>query len=130
MVATHRFDVRFGFLKPVFAVLGTGPARTELAVEGDALVAKMGWAFRASVPLRQITRVSTGDASPWLGIGVHGWRGTWQMNGTLGPVVTIEIEPPARARVLGLLNVSLRRLDVSVADPDHVAAALNELSSR
>ena len=32
---------------------------------------------------------------------MHRWRGRWLVNGAAGPLVAIEIDPPARARVLG-----------------------------
>ena len=57
------------------------------------------------------------------GIGVHGWRGRWLVNGAANGLVAVEIDPPACARVLGV-PVRLRYVRVSVQDPDALVAAL------
>jgi hypothetical protein len=60
----------------------------------------------------------------WNGIGVHGWGGWWLVNGSVAGIVRIEIDPPARARVLGV-PVRLRILEVSMQDPEALVAALS-----
>ncbi len=64
-----------------------------------------------------------------MGWGVHGWRGRWLVNGSSHGIVVLGIDPPARARTLGL-PVRLRELAVSLEDPVGFAAALGmELST-
>lgn len=128
MAATHTFEVRYGFWKPLLWLLGAGPRQSRLAVEGDALVVRMGWAFRASVPLASIVRADHDRPRPITGIGVHGWAGTWTVNGALRPMVAIDIEPAVRARLFGFVGLSLRRLRISVDDPDRVVATLSALA--
>lgn len=41
------------------------------------------------------------DRDMYGGIGVHGWRGRWLVNGAVSGIATLEIDPPARASVLG-----------------------------
>ena len=82
----------------------------------------MGYAFRADVPRASIRSAQRAPDSP-LSIGVHGWRGRWIVNGAASPMVAISIDPPARARILGL-PVSLRDLRVSVDDPEALVHAL------
>jgi hypothetical protein len=55
--------------------------------------------------------------------GVHGWRGRWLVNGSSENVVRIELDPPARARVLGF-PVRLTQLRVSIVRPDDLIDAL------
>ena len=122
------FEVRFGWSTPLLAVLGTGPRRTRLAVEGDELVMQMGWAFHTRIPLTSLWRVYR-DQDRWrMGVGVHGWRGTWTVNGAMGPIVAVDLDPPATARILSVVEVRLQRLRVSVTDPDHVVETLHALA--
>lgn len=122
MASTQSFPIRYGFFRPLLSVLGTGPAFSGVEVDGDCLRVRMGWAFRAEIPLASVTA-----AEPYKGmvggIGVHGWRGWWLVNGAARGIVTIDIEPAARARVLGV-PAKLRRLQVSVKSPDALIAAV------
>jgi hypothetical protein len=120
-VERSRITIRFGAFKPLLIVLGLTPGRSYLDVSADTVRVRMSWGFRADIPRSSIRSVSpTGDR---ISIGVHGWRGRWLVNGAGGPLVTLRIEPPARAYMAGL-PVELRELTVSVDDPAGVAAAL------
>jgi hypothetical protein len=122
MASTRTFPFRYGFFRPLLSVLGMGPAFSHVDVDGDTLRVRMGWAFSADVPLSSVK-----DARPHTGvvggIGVHGWRGWWLVNGAAKDIVTIDIEPRARGRVLGV-PVKLRTLEVSVESPEDLMAAL------
>lgn len=76
------------------------------------------------VPVSAVRRAQLFEGRLPLSIGVHGWRGRWLVNGSRRGLVTIEIEPPARARVIGF-PVRLRRLDVSVDEPEALVASLS-----
>ena len=123
MASTLSFPFRYGLFRPLLSVFGAGPAFSGITLDGDQLRVRMGWAFRADVPVDSVT-----GAEPFKGlvggIGVHGWRGTWLVNGAARGVVSIHIDPPARARVLGV-PVKLRVLQVSVESPDELVAALS-----
>ncbi len=123
MAPARTFPIRYGLFRPLLSVFGAGPAFSRVDVDGDHLHVRMGVAFRASVPLSSVRSVKrfSGLAG---GIGVHGWRGTWLVNGSIRGIVAIEIDPPARARVLGV-PVKLRVLQVSVKSPDELVAALS-----
>jgi hypothetical protein len=116
------FPIRYGLFRPLLSGLGMGPAFSSVTVDADALRVRMGWAFRSAVPRASVIGVSrhTGLVG---GIGVHGWRGRWLVNGSMRGLVEIEIDPPARSRVMGL-PVRLRTLRVSVESPEALMAAL------
>ena len=123
MASARTFAIRYGLFRPVLSVLGAGPAFSRVDIDGDHLRVRMGVAFRADVPLSSVTGANrfSGLAG---GIGVHGWRGTWLVNGSIRGIVSIDIDPPARARVLGV-PVRLKVLQVSVESPDELIAALS-----
>jgi hypothetical protein len=114
--ATARHELLFGRLRWLLSVLGTGPRFSTAVVGADDLRVRMGWAFRAVIPRGSITAVHR-DADMRWGVGVHGWRGRWLVNGSTRNIVTVEIDPAARAHVCGV-GVSLRLLHLSLVDPD------------
>lgn len=123
MASLRTFPLRYGLFRPLLSVLGTGPAFSRVDIDGDLLRVRMRWAFRADIPLSSVTgaRRFSGLAG---GIGVHGWRGTWLVNGSIRGIVAIDVDPPVRARVLGV-PVRLKVLQVSVESPEQLIAALS-----
>ncbi|MDP2711202.1 MAG: hypothetical protein Q8O56_08275 [Solirubrobacteraceae bacterium] len=117
-----RIPIRFGRWKPLLVALGVTPGRSFLDVDPVRVRVRMSWGFRADVPRSSIR--SARHAGSALSIGVHGWGGRWLVNGASGPLVALAIDPPARARTLGV-PLRLRELTVSVDDPDAVIAALD-----
>jgi hypothetical protein len=118
-----RIPIRFGLSKPLLCVLGLTPRRSYLELAPDRVSVRMSWGFRADVPRRSIRSVHRARNAS-LSVGVHGWGGRWLVNGAAGPLVAIEIEPPARARASGV-PVRLRELIVSVDDPEAIIAELS-----
>ena len=123
MATTQRFEMRFGSFRLLLCLLGIGRRQTVIELTDDALHVRMGWAFRTTVPRASIASAASDRVRPLLGIGVHGWAGRWTVNGAPAPMVAVTIDPPARARVL-FVPVRLRRLRISVTDPDAMVAAL------
>ena len=82
----------------------------------------MGWAFRASIPAHEITAAEPRSGLVG-GIGVHGWRGRWLVNGATTGLVALTVDPPVRALVMGI-PVRLRELTLSLEEPDGLVAAL------
>jgi hypothetical protein len=83
----------------------------------------MSWAFRATVPIAAIRGASADHRRVW-GWGAHGWRGEWLINGSSSRIVRVDIDPPARAWLMGVVPVRLRTLRVSVERPDDLIGAL------
>ncbi|HVB06034.1 MAG TPA: hypothetical protein VNF07_07325 [Acidimicrobiales bacterium] len=120
MDRVYRF--RYGRLSFPLKVLGLGPAFTGMVVGEEYLKVRFSWAFATRIPRSAIHRVDY-DYDFVGGIGVHGVRGTWLVNGAANGLVMIEIDPAARAFVMGF-PVRLKKLRVSAADPAALIAAL------
>ena len=118
----ERFAIRYGMLRPLLSLLGLGPRFSGLELDGGRLRVRMGWGFSATVTRSQIRSAARSDGLV-TGVGVHGWAGRWLVNGAVSGLVTLEIDPAARAGVIGL-PVKLTSLRVSVEDPDALLAAL------
>ena len=123
MASTQEFPIRYGVFRPLLSVLGAGPRFSGVTVAGDMLRVRMGWMFRAEVPLSSITAVKPHKGIVG-GIGVHGGRGWWLVNGGIKGIVDITIDPPVQARVLGV-RARLRELQVGVQSPDELMALLS-----
>jgi hypothetical protein len=114
-------------LKPLFVPMGLGPRRTRVSIAAEALNVRMGWGFRASIPLSSV-RGAELDVGRVTGWGAHGWNGTWLVNGSSNGLVRIEIEPPARGWVSGI-PVRLRVLRLSLEEPGAFLRALGDARS-
>ena len=109
-------------LRPLLVACGLGPSHARVRLRPDAVDVSMGWAFRMSAP-RASVRSAALDDRPVRGWGVHGRRGRWLVNGSSNGVVKLELDPPVRARVLGL-PTTVRELRVSLEEPEALVAAL------
>lgn len=112
---------------PIFRVLATitatGPGQSGVTVEDDRIDVRMGWAFRASIPRSAVRRVEPVDRIPPLyGLGVHGWNGTWAVNGSQRGTVKVAMEPAAKGRVL-FVPVTLRQLYLSLENAEAFVVA-------
>jgi len=124
LASSPTFPIRYGLFRPLLTVLGAGPRFSGVDVDRDHMRVRMGWSFRAEVARGSIigaTRRSGLVAS----IGVHGWNGKWLVNGAARGLVTVSIDPPARAYVGGV-PVRLRTLIVSVQPPEALIAVLTD----
>ena len=118
----ERFAIRYGALRPLLSLLGLGPRHSGLELDGDRLRVRMGWAFSVALPRARIRSAERSEGAVGS-IGVHGWRGRWLVNGAVSGLVTLRVEPAARAWVIGV-PVRLALLRVSVEDPDALLRAL------
>ena len=124
MTAPVRFPIRFDSL---YRVLSTAvllpPSRSFIEIDRDEIRVRMGWAFRASFPRAAVVAAAEYGRKP-LSRGVHGWAGSWLVNGSGKGIVNITLEPRQRAYLAMGIPVELRNLLVSVADPGSVIAVL------
>jgi hypothetical protein len=116
---TIRFDT---FSRLLMTPMGMGRRRSRVRIDDDTVHARMGWAFRATFPPSAVAATERPARAP-LSRGVHGWRGSWLVNGAGRPLVDITLQPVQRARVCGF-PVRLSHLIVSVDDPGGLVEAL------
>jgi hypothetical protein len=102
--------------------LGLGPKHALLRINNDTLQVRMGWAFKADIPLTSITEARRGGHRLGEGLGVHGARGEWLVNGSSNNIVELTIDPPVQAHA-PLRQTKLRKLRISVSNPDSLIAA-------
>lgn len=103
-----------------------GPARSGIKVTPDQLRVRMGWAFDATIPIRDIRHTERSVPPFILGWGVHGWAGRWLVNGSRQGVVRIDIDPATQGKVIGI-SVRLATLLVSVVQPEKFLATVNRI---
>jgi hypothetical protein len=122
---TTRFPIRFeGWYSVLSSALRLRPSDAYVEVRGDEVECRMGWAFRAGFPRSAVVRAARLDRKVFSR-GVHGFGGRWLVNGAGAPIVAITLDPPQRARVVGL-PLRLRELLVSVDDPEALAKLLTK----
>jgi hypothetical protein len=102
--------------------MGLGPRYSGVGLDADRLVVRMGWGFSAQVPR---SAIQSAERTHGLvgGIGVHGWRGRWLVNGAASGLVLVRFDPAQRARVMGF-PVKLVTLCLSLEDPDRFLAEI------
>ena len=123
MIIATRFRIKFdaGYAR-LSRVLLISPSDSYVEIAGNDVSVRMGWAFRATFARSCVARASmTGDRL--LTRGVHGWAGRWLVNGAGDGMLTIDLEPPQRAYVMGF-PVSLRQLLISAEDPRALTTSL------
>jgi hypothetical protein len=96
--------------------------RGTLELTADTLTVRLGLTWSATVPRSAIASAAP-DPTRTISIGAHGWRGEWLVNTSTRGLVVLTIDPPARARCLGV-PIRLRTLHVSLAEPEAFLAAL------
>ncbi|MDO8362371.1 MAG: hypothetical protein Q7V88_05705 [Actinomycetota bacterium] len=102
--------------------LAMGPRFSRVQLADDRLRVRMGWAFSAQLPTASVVAAQRPTRRPFSR-GVHGWRGRWLVNGSGDGLVTLLLQPPQRARVLGV-PVRLRELTISLEAPDQFLETL------
>jgi hypothetical protein len=120
---TLRHPIRFEpWYRALSTALGLPPRGAYVAATTDEVQVRMGWAFRCTFPRSAVASVSPSEVRP-LSRGVHGFAGRWLVNGSGRGLVSIQLRPEQKARVLGL-PVRLRELLVSVNDPSQLVTDL------
>jgi len=117
-----RFPFRYGRLaRLLLTPFLMGPRRSWVEVTPDSVEVRMGLAFRATLPRSAIASARAGGRA--IAVGVHGRRGQWSVCSSRHGTVTLDLDPPARARFNGI-PIRVRELRVSLADPDAFVGAL------
>jgi hypothetical protein len=119
-----RYPIRVDPLfRGLFAVVGASARRDYVELDGATVEVRLGWAFRATIPVSAIT-AARHHADMFGGWGAHGFRGRWLVNGSSKGIVELDLEPRQRAWLLGVAPIRLRILYLSLADPNGFLAEL------
>lgn len=105
------------WMRPLLLLSGATAANSYVDVSDGLVRVRLGFAFDATFPSDAVQNVGHLKGRTPYSIGAHGWRGRWLVNGARRPLVTIDLDPTQRARVLGV-PVKLHQLTVSVDEPD------------
>jgi hypothetical protein len=121
---TRRFALRYSrWMLPLLWVVGLGPRHAVVQLSDTQLVVQMGWAFHANIPRRSIVQTRRPRAI-WYAGGVHTtFGGRWIVAGSPSGIVALDLAPPVAGRTLGI-PIRLKRLDISLVDPDGFLTAL------
>ena len=85
----------------ILGLLGSGPSRSWVDIRPDEVHGQLGWLGDVTIPRVSIVSVERVDHVPWwLGIGLHGFNGTWAFNAAMSNAVKITTRSGARGRVL------------------------------
>ena len=118
----QRFRFKYGVFGLLLRAMGLGPGLSKIELLDDTLKVRLGWGFAATIP-----RSAIRSAQPFHGlvggIGVHGWRGRWLVNGAATGIVELDLDPVQRAFVTGF-PVRLTQLRVSLEEPERFLAQL------
>lgn len=110
-------------------LFGTSPKGSWIEVDDDALQVRMGIMARGTIPRANIRRAEPMEWAWWAGFGVR-WYGPrhWGLIGSNQGVVELEIDPPTRVRMV--LPVRVRRLALSLDDPEELLRLLDPAPER
>jgi hypothetical protein len=127
-VTANVFPFRFSSPMRVLATL-FGGREAHATVTAADLVVRYGVMYRIDVPLSAVRSATRTERSWWWGIGAHGWKRRWVVNGSSRDLVLLTLEPEQRGWTLGI-PVRVRELVLSVLDPDAFIAAVGTAADR
>ncbi len=117
-MSSKRFNISFStFNRVLMTILLIWPSRSGATVTDDHVHVRMGWAFDGLIPLDQIKSAAASKKPRFAGWGVHGWRGTWTVNGSDRGMVELQIDPPIHARTV-IFAIRPHTLYLSLDDPE------------
>jgi hypothetical protein len=127
VTSSPSFEIRYAaLLKPLLEAMGMGSVQSGIEVTPDQLRVQMGWAFSATIPIRDIRHMERSVPALILGWGVHGWAGRWLVNGSRRGVVRIDIDPAAQGKVIGV-PIRLATLLISLVEPEKFLDTVNRI---
>ncbi len=118
------FGFRYGLLRALLVLIGLGPRHSRVVFHDRSLEVRFGYGFRADIPFSAIYNAKP-EPGMISGIGVHGWRGNWLVNGSAWGLVGFDIDQRVDARVLGF-PVRLLHLRMSLEKPGNFLLRLSQ----
>jgi hypothetical protein len=111
----------------LFSLAGHGPEVSSVDITEDTIHVRSGWLFQAEIPCSALFSVER-SANPWWNFGGVQTNsiGSWAVGGTYRNVVRLELEPKAKGRLFSLFTISIRRLFISIDNPDGFITAVRK----
>ena len=121
--STQRFPIRFdSWYATMSRLLFMPPSKAFVDLDPIEVRVHMGWAFDARFERSAISAIAPVTKRP-SSRGAHGSMGRWLVNGSPEGILVMDLDPPQRARTMGI-PVKLRQIMVSFEDPDAFRAAI------
>ncbi len=124
--ALARTEFQFSYapgVRWILSLLGSGPASARVTVEPTQVRIRFGWSFQMTFARDAVIGAGHAQKPFGAGMGVHGWKGRWVINGSNADIVRLTFRQPERARVIGF-PVKPREIFLSLEDPDGFLAAI------
>jgi hypothetical protein len=123
-----RFPIRLDpWWRPVLLLVGVTPGRSYVELRPSLVFIRFGW-LTWQISRARLAGAEQQRAPFWYGIGIHtNLLDTLVINGSLGGMVLLHLDPPMRLWLLLLPILRCRRLFVSLEDPAVFLAALDEV---
>ncbi|HUY07756.1 MAG TPA: hypothetical protein VMU99_10905 [Acidimicrobiales bacterium] len=121
-MSEEEFAFRYGILRPLLTLIGLGSRQARVVFHERVLEVRFGYGFRAEIPFSAIYNAKP-EPGMISGVGVHGWRGNWLVNGSAWGLVGFDLDQKVDAQVLGF-PVKLLHLRMSLERPGNFLARL------
>lgn len=124
----HRFGIDYySWSRLLFSIGGHGPNVTYVDVSAETVRVRAGWVFQVDIPRSAIVRAYRRSNLWWnVGGAQTNMRGAWGVTGSYRNIVALELDPKAGGRLFSFLPVSIRRLLLSMEEPDGFLAAIQD----
>lgn len=111
----------------LFSLAGHGPEVSSVDITDGTIHVRSGWLFQADIPISSLAVVERAK-NPWWNFGgvQTSGLGSWAVGGAYRNVVRLELESKAKGRLFSLFSISIRRLFLSIDDPDGFVAAVQK----
>lgn len=117
------YSFRYGILRPLLSALGLGPKFSRVEFRERTLDVRFGYGFHSEIPYSAIYNAKP-EPGAISGVGIHGWRGTWLVNGSALGLVGFDVDQKVETRFLGF-PVKLYHLRMSLERPGNFLERLS-----
>jgi hypothetical protein len=123
MVDEEIYTFRYGIMRPLLSLVGLGPKFTRVVFHERTLEVRFGYGFRAEIPFSAIYNAKP-EPGMIGGVGVHGWRGVWLVNGSAQGLVGFDVDQKIKAKSLGF-PIRMLHLRMSLSQPGNFLQRLS-----
>jgi hypothetical protein len=122
----RQFGLAFNrFFRVLTDLGGHGPGASVVEVTAETVRVRSGWVFAVELPIAAIVAAAP-SRNPWWNIGgiQTSLRGTWAVCGAYRGIVALALDPAATGRLFSRVPIRVKRLLLSLDDPEGFLATL------